>query len=86
MTFLGINNSNQDKRERLVADEVAANDQQISAARNSAMGARKYACEQINKRFGLDISVEWNEDNSIQIPNSDGPIPITSGYRMGGDD
>lgn len=73
MTYLGINNANQDKRERLVADEVAANDSQISAARNSAMGARKYACEQINKRYGLDVQVEWNEDEMIANP-SDFPM------------
>ena len=81
MTFLGINNSNQDKRERLVADEVAANDQQISAARNSAMGARKYAVEQINRRYNLNVSVEWNEDNVITQPGSDGPMSVTSGYN-----
>lgn len=73
MTFLGINNSNQDKRERLVADEVAGNDQQVSAARNSAMGARKYACEQINRKYGLNVAVEWNEDEIID-PVSSGPM------------
>lgn len=73
MTYLGINNSNQDKRERLVADEVSANDQQVSAARNSAMGARKYAAEQINRMFGLDVQVEWNEDELI-IPSTDGNV------------
>jgi hypothetical protein len=73
MTFLGINNSNQDKRERLVVDEVGANDQQVSAARNSAMGARKYAVEQINRKYSLAVSVEWNEDETIQT-GSDGPM------------
>ena len=73
MTFLGINNSNQDKRERLVSDEVGANDQQVSAARNSAMGARKYAVEQINKKYSLNVAVEWNEDELIEN-TSDGPM------------
>jgi len=76
MTFLGINNSNQDKRERLVSDEVGANDQQVSAARNSAMGARKYAVEQINAKYGLSVEVEWNEDELIQN-TSDGPMGTT---------
>lgn len=80
MTFLGINNSNQDKRERLVADEVAANDQQVSAARNAAMDARKYAVEQINRRYNLDVSVEWNEDNNVRQPDSIG-VNTTSGYN-----
>lgn len=62
MTFLGIDNSNQDKRERLVSDEVDANDSQISHFRRIALNAREQACEQINKMFDLDISVEWNEE------------------------
>lgn len=78
MTFLGINNSNQDKRERLVSDEVGANDQQVSAARNSAMGARKYAVQQINKKYGLSVEVEWNEDEVIEN-TSDGPMHDSSG-------
>lgn len=81
MTFLGINNSNQDKRERLVADEVGANDQQVSAARNSAMGARKYAVEQINAKYGLEVSVEWNEDELI-TGGTDGPMTNSAGASV----
>ena len=67
MTYLGIDNANQDKRERLVASEVSANDAQIKAARNSAMGAREYACEQINAMYpDLTVNVEWNEDESTE--------------------
>lgn len=56
-TFLGINNSNQDKRERLVADEVSANDEQIEAHAERMYSARKRACDMINKLFGLNVSV-----------------------------
>ena len=58
MTFLGINNANQDKRERLVADEVSANNEQVYASEDVMLKARQTACEQINKMFGLNISVE----------------------------
>ena len=61
MGYMGINNANQDKRERLVSDEVSANNSQIGIFRSDAMDARMYACEQINERYGLNISVEWNE-------------------------
>lgn len=72
MTFLGIDNANQDKRERLVAQEVAANNSQVSAARASALGAREYAAEQINKKYKLDISVTWNDDNDTIAESGDG--------------
>lgn len=71
MTFLGIDNANQDKRERLVAQEVSANNDQVSAARASALGAREYACEMINRKYRLDVSVEWNSNNDM-IQQSDG--------------
>lgn len=61
MTFLGYNNANQDKRERLVANEVTANDEQIGASANVMLKARQDACERINKLFGLEISVELRE-------------------------
>lgn len=61
MTLLGINNSNQDKKERMVADEVSSNNDQITAVRSINLKARKQACEQINKRWGLNISVDWDE-------------------------
>ena len=56
-TFLGINNSNQDKRERLVSDEVSANDEQIEAHAERMYSARKRACDMINKLFDLNVSV-----------------------------
>ena len=59
MTTIGVNNAKQDKKERLVADEVAANDEQVEQMRDVMLDARKIACEQINKMFGLDISVDY---------------------------
>lgn len=61
MTLLGINNSNQDKKERLVADEVSANNDQVSAQRSVALKSRKIAAEQINRMYALEISVDWDE-------------------------
>lgn len=58
MTFLGINNANQDKRERLVVNEVSANNEQVKASEDVMLKARERACELINKMFGLNISVE----------------------------
>ena len=65
MTMLGIDNANQDKKERLVAAEVDANNDQIAATRAMALNARQYACEQANTMFaayGLNMSVEFRSD------------------------
>jgi len=69
MTMMGINNANQDKKERLVADEVAANDDQVFATRGIALNSRKYACEQINEKYTypdgtpLNVTVDFNTDS-----------------------
>ena len=63
MTFLGVNNANQDKKERLVESEVGANDEQIEQARFNMLDARKLACKKINEMFGLDIDVKFRNDD-----------------------
>lgn len=65
MTFLGVGNAKQDKKERLVEAEVSANDEQIQTSRYTMLQARQEACEQINKMFGLNVSVDFrlNKDN-----------------------
>lgn len=62
MGLLGIANANQDKKERLVVAEVGANDEQSDMMRYVNLNARRMACEQINRMFGLNVSVEYNTD------------------------
>ena len=58
LTALGINNSNTDKRERLITDEVNSNNEFIEYNINVMLATRELACEQINKMFGTNISVK----------------------------
>lgn len=68
MGFLGINNANQDKRERLVASEVDANDEQVLAVRSTALNARQYAAEQINRMFpALNVTVSYDQTDAMSI-------------------
>lgn len=62
LTFLGIENSNQDKKERLVEKEVSGNFGNIEAERKCMLNAREEAAEKINKMFGVDIWPEFNSD------------------------
>lgn len=65
MTFLGINNANMDKRERLVDDEVQANNEQIKLSGDTMLKARQLACKQINELFGLSISVKRRNAQNV---------------------
>lgn len=58
LTYFGINNSNTDKRERLITDEANANNQFIDSCAQMFLESRERACEEINKKFGTNISVE----------------------------
>lgn len=58
LTYFGINNSNTDKRERLITDEANANNQFIDSCANMFLESRQRACEKINAMFGLQLRVE----------------------------
>lgn len=58
MTFLGINNANMDKRERLVDDEVQANNEQIGYSAEVMLKSRQRAAEAMSKLCGTKITVE----------------------------
>lgn len=62
MSMLGIENSNQDKKERLVSAEVDANNDQTSSMRRVNLNAREMACDEIKKKFKLDVGVEYYTD------------------------
>ena len=57
-TDFGINNANMDKKERMVANEVDANDEQVKASEDVMLKAREEASKQINRIFSLNISVK----------------------------
>ena len=62
-TKIGIPNANTDKRERLIADEVNANNFETSAMVNMWLDNIRLGIEQAEELFGaLDISVDWRDD------------------------
>lgn len=64
-TDFGINNANMDKKERMVANEVEANNEQVKASEDVMLKVREEACRQINRIFGTNISVERRQLDQI---------------------
>lgn len=64
-TDFGINNANMDKRERMVANEVEANNEQVKASEDVLLKVREEACKNINRIFNLDISVKRRDLDMI---------------------
>lgn len=64
-TDLGINNANMDKRERMVANEVEANNEQVKASEDVMLKSREQACKEINRIFGTNISVRRRDYDEI---------------------
>ena len=62
LTYLGISNLTIQKKERVNTDEVTRSMGGTLASRNARLEARRKACREINKMFGLDISVSFRED------------------------
>lgn len=67
LTFCGIENSNQDKKERLVSDEVGSNYGNIEAQRNVMLNARKQAVKKINSMFGTNIDVHFRSNLATMV-------------------
>ena len=75
LTYFGIENANTEKRERLITDEITSNMGGVAISRNSRMNARKQACTEINRVFGLNVSVEF-EGVIDEIKNTDEDITV----------
>lgn len=73
-TEIGIPNANTDKRERLIQDEVNANN--IETYSKCAMWLENLqdACKRVNDMFGLSIAVRWREIPEMGGASDDGNI------------
>lgn len=59
LTFLGIENTNTDKKERMVSNEVMNNMGDVEAERFTRLNARKQFCAECNEMWGLDMDVDF---------------------------
>lgn len=77
LTFLGINNANTDKKERLISDEVNSNNQLVAFNLNNFYKTRKKACDEINKMF-------FNGEEKIKIKLNEKLIDLLNETNTGG--
>jgi len=68
LTFFGINNANSDKRERLITDEVNANNEVIDINAQAMLLTRLEACKAINKKYGLNVTVKMRSMQEDEEP------------------
>lgn len=70
LTFLGINNANTDKKERLITNEVDANNEYIQINLDLMYDMRKRFCDEVNTKFGIDIKVEKRKVENVYSNNT----------------
>ena len=76
LTFLGINNINVEKKERLVKEEANANNELVNLNLQNRLLVRKEACKQFNELFNLsgenaiDVRVRSDLTNAIKTYDS----------------
>lgn len=66
LTYLGIENVNTDKKERLISDEVVNNMGDVEVERFTRLNARRQACDEINELFGLNVDVDFRSGTCIR--------------------
>lgn len=69
-TDVGIPNANTDKKERLVTDEVNANNVETATRCEFWLEELKKACEETKKMFGIEFSVDWRVDPKQDIQDN----------------
>lgn len=62
LTDVGIPNANTDKRERLITDEVNANNFETRAKCAVWLDELQKGCKKARDMFGIELSVDWRKD------------------------
>ena len=83
MTLLGIDNANQDKKERVQSAEVNANNTQIIASRNIWLSERENFVRKLNEKYGTSVKVSFRAYNDIldmiEVNNNSIDLDISKG-------
>ena len=75
LTYLGVENTNTDKKERLITHEVMSNMGDVEAQRFTRLNSRKQFCEEVNEMFGLNIGCDFRSGMYIRT-DKEGVVPV----------
>lgn len=66
-TIVGIPNANTQKRERMITDEVNANNVDTQSRINLWLETMQKDIDKVNRMFGLDIGVKYRFDDAVKV-------------------
>lgn len=84
MTYLGIKNANQEKKERMITAEADSNDEQIASSANVFLKSRKEACDRINELYGTNIDVKLRAEIVQEIESNISDVGTNKETKEGG--
>lgn len=67
LTYLGVSNVAVNKKERLNLEETTKMQGQTNIRKQAYLRSRKQACEEINRMFGLNVDVVYDEDVGVML-------------------
>ena len=71
-TDIGIPNANTDKKERLISDEVNANNVEVTSKADLWLDQLQKSFAQTSKMFGIKLGVEWRNKPQVSAGNEGG--------------
>lgn len=86
LTVLGINNVGTEKRERLLVDEISANNEMLNIIRDTTFAYREKGIKEANKLFGVNISIKRGGEDEREAKMQDSPKNEGSDREVGGND
>ena len=61
LSYLGVNSIPVEKKERLLVDEIGANNEERSYMKDARLEQRKIATDELKRVFNLSVSVDYRE-------------------------
>lgn len=73
-TRIGIPNANTDKRERLITDEVNANNVETAILADDWLEHIRAGCDRVREMYGAEITVDWRYKPNVPDPEQSNAV------------